>query len=519
MLEANLTKCPNCGNDIPEKAEKCPSSGWASTGEPVEQKAATDSVNEPEKPERCVPADAEERKEEASVKEPSEEEKTDAQEENEKAEVPVQEEETPVAEESADIQKKKKHGKCVTAVIGAAVLIAGGYFVLSHHSGSSKINLTSDGWSYIERTDGKDVSGVIHASGKKNLALLTKSGRWILVKDGECHFSENISSDKDMQDPVSVIYELKDPADTDLNVQVGKLSCEMSDYSSIFNQYAQVETTITADSEKPFLLFYHFEDGGGNIPVALMSNIIPYEMITEKETSISDSIWFIDSGDNTDFQLVIDGVVTFDLEEDPEVEFGTASDKTDSYYTVTQPVTVASGKSGLLLANVKTDGKIRNLNCYQITDGEGTMNWGTTASEEDDSDIPDEVSFVPEYFAPSEFSTDYVLNFTDAEKKAATLEEVYEKSRNLYRGTVILAGDGSYLKFDTNPSDEEDGGYTDVWKEIAEANKMFGLPESINERMKTTNSMDGKVTETVDGIKVTWSYHPDRGLEVMYEKQ
>lgn len=48
---------------------------------------------------------------------------------------------------------------------------------------------------------------------------------------------------------------------------------------------------------------------------------------------------------------------------------------------------------------------------------------------------------------------------------------------------------------------------------------MFGLPESINERMKTTNSMDGKVTETVDGIKVTWSYHPDRGLEVMYEKQ
>lgn len=96
---------------------------------------------------------------------------------------------------------------------------------------------------------------------------------------------------------------------------------------------------------------------------------------------------------------------------------------------------------------------------------------------------------------------------------------VHEKSKKLYRGTVTLAGDGSYLKFDTNPSDEEDGGYTDVWKEIAEANKMFGLPESINERMKTTNSMDGKVTETVDGIKVTWSYHPDRGLEVMYEKQ
>ena len=35
--------------------------------------------------------------------------------------------------------------------------------------------------------------------------------------------------------------------------------------------------------------------------------------------------------------------------------------QTDSYYTVTQPVTVASGKSGLLLANVKTDGKIRKI--------------------------------------------------------------------------------------------------------------------------------------------------------------
>lgn len=514
MSEEKITACPNCGNAIPETAETCPSCGRAKTAGAAGQESETvmEAVEVAGDDENPVPNTASEdisdEKQEASERERTPDEgKKDA----------VQDTETPAAGELPSVSVKKKNGKRAAFVIGAAVLIAGCCFAVTHHSDGNNIKITCNGWTYIERTDGKDMTGTLHVGGKKNLALLTGSGKWILMKDGDCEVTENINSDEeDMQDPVSAIYELKNPEDTNLNIQVGKLSCELSDYSSIFLQYAQVKTTITADSEKPFLLFYHFEDAEGNIPEALMANAIPYQMITEKETSVSDSIWFIKDGDNTDFQFVVDGVVTFDLEEDPEADLGTASDKTDSYYTVTQPVTLPSEKSGLLLADVETDGKDRGLNCYKISDGEGSMSWGTAA--ENDSEVPDKVTFTPVYFVPSEFATDYVLDFTGSEKRAATLEEAAEKSKNLYRGTVTLAGDGSYLKIDTNPDDEEDGGYTDVLDVIEEANRMLGFKESLNEKMETTRAMDGKQNETAGNIQVTWSYHPDKGLEVMYEK-
>lgn len=47
---------------------------------------------------------------------------------------------------------------------------------------------------------------------------------------------------------------------------------------------------------------------------------------------------------------------------------------------------------------------------------------------------------------------------------------------------------------------------------------MLGFKESLNEKMETTRAMDGKQDETAGNIQVTWSYHPDKGLEVMYEK-
>lgn len=34
--------------------------------------------------------------------------------------------------------------------------------------------------------------------------------------------------------------------------------------------------------------------------------------------------------------------------------------------------------------------------------------------------------------------------------------------------------------------------------------------------MNGTNSLMGARTETGNGVKVTWNYHPDNGLEVTY---
>lgn len=82
-----------------------------------------------------------------------------------------------------------------------------------------------------------------------------------------------------------------------------------------------------------------------------------------------------------------------------------------------------------------------------------------------------------------------------------------------------VASDGSYLAIDTNPSDTESGKYTyllDANQAIEDINKALGFKESLLEEMNHTNSLMGVRTETDNGVKVTWRYHPDRGLEVTY---
>jgi hypothetical protein len=44
-------------------------------------------------------------------------------------------------------------------------------------------------------------------------------------------------------------------------------------------------------------------------------------------------------------------------------------------------------------------------------------------------------------------------------------------------------------------------------------------PSYILDNMDTTNSLMGRQTDTFDGIDVSWSYHPDNGLQVVYHKK
>ena len=82
--------------------------------------------------------------------------------------------------------------------------------------------------------------------------------------------------------------------------------------------------------------------------------------------------------------------------------------------------------------------------------------------------------------------------------------------------------DGSYLKIDTNPDDKEDSGMVcvDAGLAIEEVNKELGLPDSLYSDMGETTWSMGKQNETFDeiGITVSWTYHPDKGLEVIYKK-
>lgn len=87
--------------------------------------------------------------------------------------------------------------------------------------------------------------------------------------------------------------------------------------------------------------------------------------------------------------------------------------------------------------------------------------------------------------------------------------------------TVSVASDGSYLTIDTNPYDLKGGSiiFNDMGlSNVKMTNKALGIPDWLYEEMCDTRALDGKQKETFDKVTVTWTYHPNHGLEVIYRK-
>ena len=82
---------------------------------------------------------------------------------------------------------------------------------------------------------------------------------------------------------------------------------------------------------------------------------------------------------------------------------------------------------------------------------------------------------------------------------------------------ATLASDGSYLEIDTNPFDIDDFTATGSLEAIKNTNKFLGLPDSVYTKMLQTNSLQGMQKHEAENLVVSWSYHPDNGLQVMYE--
>ncbi len=79
-----------------------------------------------------------------------------------------------------------------------------------------------------------------------------------------------------------------------------------------------------------------------------------------------------------------------------------------------------------------------------------------------------------------------------------------------------VAADGSYLAIDTNPKDYDDYNDYDAMNAIYAVDDALGLPDSVEQKMGQTRSLDGMQTYEGEGIEVSWNYHPNRGLEVIY---
>lgn len=95
-----------------------------------------------------------------------------------------------------------------------------------------------------------------------------------------------------------------------------------------------------------------------------------------------------------------------------------------------------------------------------------------------------------------------------------SFKNVYDEmvgESTLAEWALILGSDLSYLKFDSNPFNVKGGtsSYIDVCHTCT---LKCGFPEATWTLMLQTRALDGTQTDSSNGVKATWTYHPDAGL-------
>ncbi len=100
------------------------------------------------------------------------------------------------------------------------------------------------------------------------------------------------------------------------------------------------------------------------------------------------------------------------------------------------------------------------------------------------------------------------------------LKKAYEKVVTINAGEdslscLEMSDDGAYVKFDSNPYDKDDYSVKGAFDLLEDFQDELEVPSYIEEEISnTTWSMGRQKAEFGDYI-LTWTYHPDKGLELM----
>lgn len=89
---------------------------------------------------------------------------------------------------------------------------------------------------------------------------------------------------------------------------------------------------------------------------------------------------------------------------------------------------------------------------------------------------------------------------------------------------LSVAKDGQSITIDSNPWGAAKGSQAYKLNNdlalimIKELNTELGLPDWLYTEMVSTRALDGRQKETFDYVTVSWSYHPDSGINILYRK-
>lgn len=114
----------------------------------------------------------------------------------------------------------------------------------------------------------------------------------------------------------------------------------------------------------------------------------------------------------------------------------------------------------------------------------------------------------------------YLLKIEDLEKKDAT-EQAHKKNMERLERAYISVKDNSRVSFSSDKLsitvDSKDKNDFTSYFDILDIIICLGLPDSLRESMDHTNSMMGRQSETYNAWNVSWAYHPDNGLDVIFK--
>lgn len=126
------------------------------------------------------------------------------------------------------------------------------------------------------------------------------------------------------------------------------------------------------------------------------------------------------------------------------------------------------------------------------------------------------------YFQKADGHKDSEAKLEEAEdlKSTATANEALEKQKQKMASAyklctstkASLSYDGLSITIDSSSKYDSEGP-----ADIVIVIYALDLPESLVDEMSSTNALMGRQTRTYNGIEVSWSYHPDNGLDAIFK--
>ncbi|NYE48051.1 hypothetical protein HDA32_003171 [Spinactinospora alkalitolerans] len=101
----------------------------------------------------------------------------------------------------------------------------------------------------------------------------------------------------------------------------------------------------------------------------------------------------------------------------------------------------------------------------------------------------------------------------EAAAYGSTFEDAVDECGLGYSSGADIGDEGASLVIDHRGQDET-GGLS--YAQLDCVTNAVDAPDHVTAHMENTTAMDGRQSASWDGITASWSYHPDRGLDIVF---